>query len=115
MPFQAGSPEVYEARLVRVQREAEPAKALAQNVQNALATLPIREGDDKIIGESYRPAGALQTVFDRALEPVVQHMVQVEIRKQWAEDSSYTKGNFAFDGVISGFRHLPKIDFRREG
>ena len=94
MPFQAGPPEGHEARLVRVQREAEPAKALAQHLQNTLTTLPIREGDDKVIGESNQLAGALHSVLDRALEPIVQHMVQIEIREQRAEHSPYAKGNF---------------------
>ena len=66
MPVQAGPPEVHEARPVQVQHEAEPARALGQHLQTALDTLPTRERDDKVIGESNQPAGARQTVLDRA-------------------------------------------------
>ena len=66
MPFQTGPPRVHEAPPIQVQHEAEPAKALAQHLRTALATLPTRERDDKVIGESNQPTGALQTVLDRA-------------------------------------------------
>src|SRR5262245_66442810 len=72
--------EIDEACLVGVERELVPSKTLAQYVQNPLGILAIREGHDGIVGESDKGTFPLEAWFHLILEPLIQHMVQKNVR-----------------------------------
>jgi hypothetical protein len=72
--------EVDEACLVGVELELVPSKTLAQNIQNPLGILEVRERHDGIVGESDKGTFPLQTWFHHVLEPLIQHVVQEDVR-----------------------------------
>src|SRR5262245_24379206 len=72
--------EIDEACLVGVERELVPSKTLAQNVQNPFGILGVRERHNGIVGESDKGIFSLQTWFHHVLEPLIQHMVQENVR-----------------------------------
>ena len=64
-----------------MEREPVSTETFAQRVKQPLAAVAVFEGDDKVIGESHQLAPSLEARFRHALEPLVQHMVQVDVRK----------------------------------
>ena len=64
--------EIDEARLVGMERELVPSKTLAQNVQNPLGILEVRERHHGVIGESGEGTFPLKTWFHHVLEPLIQ-------------------------------------------
>jgi hypothetical protein len=67
--------EVDEARLVGVERKLVPCETLAQNSQNPLGILVIRECHDGIVGEPGKGTAPLESRFHLVLEPLIQHVV----------------------------------------
>ncbi len=47
-------------------------------------------------------------------QPGIEHVVHEHVAQQWADHSSYTKGNFQFERVIVGWRVGPVLDLRRK-
>src|SRR5262244_1972424 len=72
--------EIDEACLVGVERELVPSKTLAQYVQNPLGILEVRERHDGVIGESGEGTFPLEPRFHLVLEPLIQHMMQENVR-----------------------------------
>jgi hypothetical protein len=64
--------EVDEACLVGMQRELVPSKTLAQDVQNPLGILEVRERYHGVVGESDKGTFALQAWLHLILEPLIQ-------------------------------------------
>jgi hypothetical protein len=77
-PMWAFEPEVYEACLGRMELKAIPAEPLAQHVQQSLAGRVVLKGNHRIIGISNQQASAMEPRSHHALEPFIQHMVQVD-------------------------------------
>jgi hypothetical protein len=73
--------KVDEACLVGVERELVPSKTLAQSGQNPRGILEIRERHYGIVGETDKGTFPLQTWFHHVLEPLIQHMMEVDIRE----------------------------------
>jgi hypothetical protein len=59
--------------------ELVPSKTLAQNVQNPLGILEVRERHDGVVGESDKGTFPLEAWLHLVLEPLVQHMVQEDV------------------------------------
>ena len=78
----AFEPEVYEACLGRMELKSVPAEPLAQHVQQSLAGRMVLEGNHRIISISNQQASATEPRSHHALEPFIQHVVQVNIREQ---------------------------------
>jgi len=72
--------EINEARLVGVERELVPSETLAQNIQNPLGILEVRERHHGIVGESDKGTSPLEPRFHIVLEPLIQHMMQENVR-----------------------------------
>jgi hypothetical protein len=72
--------EIDEACLVGMERELVPSKTLAQNVQNPLGILEIRKCHDDVFGETDKGTFPLKAWFHLILEPLIQHMMQENVR-----------------------------------
>jgi hypothetical protein len=72
--------EIDETRLVGVERELVPSETLAQNIQNPLGILEVRERHHGIVGESDKGTSPLEPRFNLVLEPLIQHMMQENVR-----------------------------------
>src|SRR5262249_26552333 len=68
-PARALRAEVDEARLIRMQREAEPAKPLPQHFHDPLGVLVGLKGHHEVISEPYQGRLPLQTRSHHILEP----------------------------------------------
>jgi hypothetical protein len=78
-PVGAFEPEVYEACLGRMELKSIPAEPFAQHVQQSLAGQVVLKGNHRIIGVSNQQASAMEPRSHHALEPPIQHMVQVNV------------------------------------
>src|SRR5271157_2244453 len=87
--------KIDEPGLGRVEVEPVPAKPLAQHAENTLGLFEIRENQDAIVGIPHKNAVTPEARSYVPLEPLVQHVVQVDVRKQWRDDS-------ALRGSLSG-------------
>jgi hypothetical protein len=72
--------EIDETCLVGMERELVPSKTLAQNVQNPFGILEVRERHDGIVSESGKGTSPLEPRFHLVLEPLIQHMMQENVR-----------------------------------
>src|SRR5499427_4382433 len=72
--------EIDEACLVGMERELVPSETLAQNVQNPLGVLEVRERHHGVVGESDKGTSPLEPRFHLVLEPLIQHMMQENVR-----------------------------------
>ena len=72
--------EVDEACLVGMEREPVPSKTLAQYVQNPFGVLEVCERHYGIVGVTDKGTFSLQTWFHHVLEPLIQHVVQEDVR-----------------------------------
>ena len=75
--------EVDEARLVRMQLEAEPTKSFPQHFHDPLGVVVGLEGHHEVISEPYQGRPPPQAWSHLVLEPLVQHMVQENVREHW--------------------------------
>src|SRR5215469_10617195 len=75
--------EVEKTRLVRMQRKAEPAKALTQHIHDPLGVMVGLKGHHEVIGEPYQSRPPLHAWSHHLLEPFVQHMMQENVREHW--------------------------------
>jgi len=73
--------EVDEARLVGMQREPMPFKPFPQHFQHPLSVAVVLEGHHEVIGKSHQGTASRQARPHLVLEPLVQHMVQVDVRE----------------------------------
>ena len=73
--------EVHIARLGLMEREPVSTETFAQHLKHSLAAVAVFEGDDKVIGESHQLAPSVEARLRHVLEPLVQHMVQVDVRE----------------------------------
>ena len=71
--------EIDEACLVGMERELVPSKTLAQNIQNPLGILEVRERHDGVVGESDKGTSPPKPRFHLVLEPLIQHMMQEDV------------------------------------
>ena len=111
-PVGAFEPEVYEACLGRMELKAIPAEPLAQHVQQSLAGRVVLKGNHRIIGISNQQASAMEPRSHRALEPFVQHMVQVDVREQWGDHAALGRSDSrpAQDTLFKHPRLKPFVD-----
>jgi hypothetical protein len=72
--------EIDEARLVGMERKLVPSETLAQNIQNPLGVLEVRERHHGVVGEPGKGTFPLEAWFHLALEPLIQHMMQENVR-----------------------------------
>src|SRR5690554_7109908 len=75
-------PKPYQPSLGRVQGKAEARKALGQYLQHLAGISFVAEGEHGIIGEAHRECSSAQAWFDVLLKPLIQHVVEVDIRQQ---------------------------------
>jgi hypothetical protein len=77
--------ELDELGLARLQCEAKLPQALAKGILDAKRIRAILEAQHEIIDIAHQVSFTAQTVPDHALEPEVEHVVQVEIAQQDAD------------------------------
>src|SRR5262249_53757773 len=67
-------------RRVGMERELVPSKTLGQYIQNPLGILEVRERHYGVVGETDKGTFPLEPRFHLVLEPLVQHVVQENVR-----------------------------------
>ena len=85
--------EVDEARLVGMEREPEPAKALFQHFHDPLSVVVVLERHHKVVGKPNKGTGSRHAGLHLALEPLVQHMMQENVRQHRRDDTAL-RGSF---------------------
>src|SRR5215469_10262036 len=73
--------EVDEARLVRVEREPVPAKPFPQYFQYPFGVVVVLEHHHEVISKPHQGTWSRHAGLHRVLEPLVQHMVQEDVRE----------------------------------
>ena len=106
--------EVDEARLVGMQREPMPSKPFSQSFQHPFGVVVVLEGHDEVVGKANQGTLSLQAGLHLAFEPLIQHMVQEDVRKYRRDDAPNAKDNFRFERIIVGWRGRIVIDLRRK-
>src|SRR6185369_4570300 len=76
-------PEVDEARLVGMQREPKPSKPFSKQLQHPFGIVVVLEGQYEVIGKPNQGTLTLQVRPHLALKPLVQHMMQEDVREYW--------------------------------
>ena len=61
--------------------QSEARQALGQHLKHPPCVLFLLKGQQRIIGETDREGPSVQTRFDLLLEPAVEHLVQVDVRR----------------------------------
>jgi hypothetical protein len=79
--------------LLRVQSEPVLRHALVQYHSHALSVFRLLEANDEIIGVPNQPCPASQPGLDVALEPEVEHVVQVHVAEHRGDDPAYAIDN----------------------
>jgi hypothetical protein len=102
-----------DSRFVGMQLKSETRESLAQFSQKPLCFLPMLKSCHEVIGETgedYLPARLL---LPPSLDPEVENIVEVDVGQQRADHAPYTKGNFQFERIITGWRtRYPLLDLR---
>jgi hypothetical protein len=88
--------EVDEARLVRMESESIPCEPLAQDRHHAFGIGDVVESHQRVVGKPDKGALPFETRFHLGLEPLVQHMVQEDVREAGRD---YTPLRGALGGV----------------
>src|SRR6516164_7066589 len=78
--------ERQEPRLLGVERQPLLCKPLGKNLQNPLRILPILTAENEVIGVPDFGGLAAQARFYLLLEPLIEHVVQVNVSQQGADD-----------------------------
>ena len=73
--------EVDEVRLVRMEGESIPSEPLAEDRQHAFGVVDVVERHQRVVSKPDKGALPSQTRFHLGLEPLVQHMVQKDVRE----------------------------------
>ena len=69
-----------------MQRESVLRHALVQHFQHSLGVILSRKADDEVIRIADEPCAPLETRLDVALEPEVEHVVQVHVAEHRGDD-----------------------------
>ena len=72
--------EIDKACLVGMERELVPRKSLAQYIQNPLGILKVCERHHGVISKTDKGTVPLEPRFHLVLEPLIQHMMQEDVR-----------------------------------
>jgi hypothetical protein len=104
----------HQTRLGRVQPQPEPGKALGQDLQDPPGIRLGGEDQRRVIGIADEARRATQPRSNLAFEPLVQHVVQVDIGQQRRNYATDTKGNFVFDRTVTLDRSQSVLDMRRK-
>jgi hypothetical protein len=112
MPTWASEPEVYEAGLGRMEQKPIPAKALAQHVQHSLAGQVVLKGHHSVISIADQLAPPSESRSRHPLEPLVQHVVQVNVREQRRDHTPLGRSSSraAQDALFEHPRLQPFVD-----
>jgi hypothetical protein len=65
-------------------------EALRQYVRDAPCNVLILKADDEIVGKSYQETMPAHPWLDFGLNPDIQHMVEIDVRQQGADDPLHT-------------------------
>jgi hypothetical protein len=106
--------EVHQSRLLRVQRQTVPTKALGQHRHHSPCVLLMLKPQRDIISVANDKRSPLQSRLDLVFEPPVQDFVQVDVAQQGTYYSLDTKANFQFDRRITRWRGKWVVDLRRK-
>jgi hypothetical protein len=73
------------------------------------------ETNHKVIDIAHQSGFAPQPALHNALEPEVEHVMEVEVAQKYADHSLNAKGNFRFERTIVDWRSGFVLDLRRKG
>src|ERR1700721_782871 len=84
-------PEVYEASLGRMEPKPVPAQSLAQQFRHSLAGPMVLKGHHRVVSVSNQLAPPFESRSCHFLEPLVQHIVQVDVRERWGDNATLVR------------------------
>src|SRR5882672_5725752 len=90
----AGPSKLDESRLVRMQRQAIFGEALRQHFIDPACILFIREHDDGVVRVAEQPCITVEARFYLALEPLIEHRVQEDVRQERRNNSALRRSRF---------------------
>jgi hypothetical protein len=89
-----------ETRLVGMQRQPERRDSLAQLGEELLGLPPMLESHNEVIGKAHDHHLSARLLLPPPLDPEIEHVVQIEVGQQRADDSSHAIANFAWDRAV---------------
>ncbi len=87
--------EPHQAGLGRVQGEAEAREALGQHFQHLAGVSFTAECEHGIVGETYLKCASSQAWLNVFLKPLVQYIVEIEVRQQWGNDPALWAADYS--------------------
>jgi hypothetical protein len=81
-------PERKDPRFLWVKIQAESLESLRENSPDPLSVTLRREDDHEIVGIPNKRGSTLKPRLDLELEPLVQHLVEIDVREEGANDPS---------------------------
>ena len=93
--------EVDEACLVGMQCKPKPCKTLAQHRQDALSVDDVVERHHRVISKPDKGAVPREAWLHLRLEPLIEHVVQEDVREAGRDDSLNAKGNFDHQCLVA--------------
>jgi hypothetical protein len=91
-------------RLLRMEFQPTFPQSLSDGLPHFLGLPFCSAVNDDIIGVSLK--WNLRVVHAK---PSIQCKVEKQIRQKWANHASYTKGNFEFERILTGWRGIPSV------
>jgi hypothetical protein len=83
LPVRSTEAEVDEPRLLRMECESKPVQPPTQDMEDSLGVKVILKRHHKIIRIPDQDVSSFQVLTDHCREPLIQHVVQVDVREQW--------------------------------
>ena len=106
------APEEDSPRLFLGQLQTELCEPVPNFRLEAVHVIPVLERRHKVIREPHQICFATAAWLDFLFKPEVQQEVKVDIAQDWRNHAPYTKGNFQFERVVTGWRGRSVLDLR---
>jgi len=94
------SSEINQPGLLGVKRQAILRQPLRQHVENSPRVALLLEDDDHVISITNKGRMAGKSGHDLPHEPLIKHLMQVDVRQDWGNYSLNAKDNFIFERAL---------------
>ena len=106
--------KIHHPRLVRVKTETVLLQPLRQHPKHPPRVVFVLEHQHRIVGITDLEGPSPKPRLHFMLEPLVQHLMQIDVTQRRRDDAMNAKGNFRFERQIVEWRDRPLIDLRRK-
>jgi hypothetical protein len=98
--FDGKSPELYQARLFRMQFQPELSQPFPQLLQESLRYFPVLEPDDEVVRVADHNHVPNRVSLAPPNHPLVEYVMQVDVRYKRGADGLNAKDNFDFEREV---------------